>query len=191
MHEHYMNLLMDSQDNPQMTHPIHAGWDIMIGLYLNQQFGSIGNPDRQYGGGSVPTRTRSQSDGPELLLSLPLTLYSTLATLVLSNEHLMSTSQSLTTIENLKCNAMPSSFRNQSLQMLLQSKCQLFKSACGPRMPVMQSANVQQKPWGFGRRRVAWQHNGKIIKRVMAPGTLPSPWGSGTRNVTAPSNGIF
>ena len=38
--------------------------------YLSGQFGFIDEPDRQFGNGSVWTRTRTRSDGPEPLLTL-------------------------------------------------------------------------------------------------------------------------
>jgi len=37
--------------------------------YQNRQFGCIDDPDRQSGSGSVPTRTRTRSDGPDPLLT--------------------------------------------------------------------------------------------------------------------------
>jgi len=53
-----------------MTHPIQTGREMSIEPYPNRQFGFIDNPDRQFGNGSVPTRTRTRSDGPEPLLTL-------------------------------------------------------------------------------------------------------------------------
>jgi len=41
-----------------------------MGPYPSGQFGFIDDPDRQFGNGSVWTRTRTRSDGPELLLTL-------------------------------------------------------------------------------------------------------------------------
>jgi hypothetical protein len=38
--------------------------------YPSGQFGFIDDPDRQFVNGSVRTRTRTRSDGPELLLTL-------------------------------------------------------------------------------------------------------------------------
>ena len=38
--------------------------------YPNRQFGFIDDLDRQSGSGSVPTRTRTRSDGPDPLLTL-------------------------------------------------------------------------------------------------------------------------
>ena len=38
--------------------------------YPSGQFGFIDDPDRQFGNGSVWTRTRTRSDGPEPLLTL-------------------------------------------------------------------------------------------------------------------------
>ena len=68
--EHYINLQMDALCDPLTTHPIQTGWEICIEPYPNRQFRYIDNPDRQYGNGSVLTRTRTQSDGPEPLLTL-------------------------------------------------------------------------------------------------------------------------
>ena len=42
--------------------------------YPNRQCGFIDDPDCQSGCGSVPTRTRTRSDGPDPLLTLALTL---------------------------------------------------------------------------------------------------------------------
>jgi len=42
--------------------------------YPSGQFGFIDDPDRQFGNGSVWTRTRTQSDGPEPLLTLHIPL---------------------------------------------------------------------------------------------------------------------
>jgi hypothetical protein len=53
------------------TRTIQRGKEKSIELYPNRQFGFIGNLDRQFGNGSVPTLTRTRSDGPEPLLTLP------------------------------------------------------------------------------------------------------------------------
>jgi len=42
-------------------------------LYPSGQFGFIDDPDRQFGNGSVWTRTRARSDGPQPLLTLDKT----------------------------------------------------------------------------------------------------------------------
>jgi len=123
-------------------------------------------------------------------IASPLTIYSTLLTLVLSNKHSISTTLSLTIVENLICNVMPSGCRNKLSQMLIQSGCRLYKSASGPRTQVFESAHGQQKPCGFGRIGVAWQHNGWIIMWGSGSGRLPCPWASSTSKVPAPSNGI-
>ena len=109
-----------------------------------------------------------------------------------SNLHLISTTQSSTTVENLQCDVMPSGCWSQSLQMLIQSWCQLYKTASGRGMLVLESANGQQKPLGFGRWRVAWQYNIKIIKWGGASGDCPvhelqqqargQPWAMGFPN---------
>ena len=56
--------------NPLKTSPIQTGREMSMEPYLNRQFGFIDDPDRQSVSGSVPTRTQSRSDGPELLLTL-------------------------------------------------------------------------------------------------------------------------
>jgi len=56
------------------THPIQTGWEISIEPYPCGRFGSIDNPDRQFGNSSVPTQTKTRSDGPEPLLQLAETL---------------------------------------------------------------------------------------------------------------------
>ena len=68
--EHYINLQMDPLCDPLTTRPIQTGWEICIEPYPNRRFGCVDNPDRQFGNGSVLTRTRTRSDGPEPLLTL-------------------------------------------------------------------------------------------------------------------------
>jgi len=46
--EHYMNLQIDPQDNPQTSSPILTGWEISIQLYPNSQFGCVDNPDIEF-----------------------------------------------------------------------------------------------------------------------------------------------
>lgn len=65
-----MNLQMDPLDNPLATRPIQTGSKISIEPYLNGHFGSIDNLDREFGARSIPTRTQTRSDGPELLATL-------------------------------------------------------------------------------------------------------------------------
>jgi len=98
--------------------------------------------------------------------------------------------QSLTTVVNLKCNVMPSGCRNQLSQMLMKSRYWFNKSMSGPRMLMLELGNGQQKLWGFGRRRVAWQCNGKITKLGSATGRLPSAWASASSKESTPSKGI-
>jgi len=69
-----MNLQMDPLYNTLGTHPIQTGREMSIEPYPNRQFGFIENPDGQSGSGSVPTRTRTRSDGPDPLLTLDRTL---------------------------------------------------------------------------------------------------------------------
>jgi len=61
---------MDPLYNPLGTRPIQTGREMSMEPYPNRQFGFIDNPDRQSGSGSVPTRTRTRSDGPDPLLTL-------------------------------------------------------------------------------------------------------------------------
>ena len=61
---------MDPLENQLRTRPIEMGTEMVIKPYPNQQFRFIGNPDRQFGDGLVPTWTRTRSDRPEPLLTL-------------------------------------------------------------------------------------------------------------------------
>jgi len=61
---------MDPLCDPLTTRPIQTGWEFTMELYPSGQFGFIDDPDRQFGNGSVWTRTRTWSDGPEPLLTL-------------------------------------------------------------------------------------------------------------------------
>jgi len=58
--------------NPLKTSPTQAGREMSMELYPNRHFGLSDNPDRQSGSGSVPTRTRTRSDGPDPLLTLAM-----------------------------------------------------------------------------------------------------------------------
>jgi hypothetical protein len=61
---------MDPLGYPLTTRPIQTGWEFTMEPYPNGQFGFIDNQDRQFGNGSVWTRTWTRSDGPELLITL-------------------------------------------------------------------------------------------------------------------------
>lgn len=61
---------MDPLGDQLATHPILMCWEIFIELYPNWQFGCIDRSDLQFGNGSLPARTRTWSDGPQLLLTL-------------------------------------------------------------------------------------------------------------------------
>ena len=61
---------MDPLGDPLTTRPIQTGWEFTMEPYPSVQFGFIDDPDRQFGNGSVCTRTRTRSDGPEPLLTL-------------------------------------------------------------------------------------------------------------------------
>jgi hypothetical protein len=65
-----MNLQIDLLYNSLRTRPIQTGREMSRKLYPNRQFGFIDDRDCQSGLGSVLTRTRTRSDGPELLLTL-------------------------------------------------------------------------------------------------------------------------
>jgi len=63
---------MDPLYNPLGTRPIQMGREMSMEPYPNRQFGFIDDPGRQSGFGSVPTCTRTRSDGPDPLLTLSL-----------------------------------------------------------------------------------------------------------------------
>jgi len=65
-----MKLQMDPLCDRLTTRPIQTGWEFTTEPYPSGQFGFIDDPDRQFGNGSVWTRTRTRSDGPEPLLTL-------------------------------------------------------------------------------------------------------------------------
>jgi hypothetical protein len=61
---------MDPLGDPLTTRPIQTGWEFTMEPYPSGQFGFIDYPDRQFGNGSVWTRIRTRSDGPEPFLTL-------------------------------------------------------------------------------------------------------------------------
>jgi len=61
---------MDTLGNLWTTHPIQTGWEFTIEPYPSWWFGFIDNSDDQFGSGSVWTGTRTQSDGPEQLVTI-------------------------------------------------------------------------------------------------------------------------
>jgi len=63
---------MDPLGDPLTTRPIQTGWEFTLKPYPSRQFGFIDNPDHRFGTGSVSTRTRTRSDGPEQLLTLDI-----------------------------------------------------------------------------------------------------------------------
>jgi hypothetical protein len=65
-----MYLQMDPLEDPLRTCPIQTSREMSIEPYLNRQFGFIEDSERQLGDSSVPTRTRTRSDGLERLLTL-------------------------------------------------------------------------------------------------------------------------
>jgi len=64
---------MDPLKIPLRTRPIQTGREMLIEPYPNWQCGFIDDPDHRSRTGSVPTRTRIRSDGPQPLLTLILT----------------------------------------------------------------------------------------------------------------------
>jgi len=66
---------MDPLCDPLTTRPIQTGWEFTMEPYPSGQFGFIDDPDRLFCNGSVWIRTRTRSDGPEPLLTLPLVTY--------------------------------------------------------------------------------------------------------------------
>jgi hypothetical protein len=62
---------MDPVHNPLITRPIQTGMEMAMELYPNRQCRVVDAPDRQSGSGLVPTPTRTRSDGPDPLLTLP------------------------------------------------------------------------------------------------------------------------
>jgi hypothetical protein len=65
-----MNLEMHTLGDQLITCPILKDWEFTMKLYPSRQFGYIDDQDRQFGNGSVWTRTRTRSDGPQPLLTL-------------------------------------------------------------------------------------------------------------------------
>jgi len=61
---------MDPLCDPLTTRPIQMRCEFTMELYPSGQFGFIDDPDRQFGNGTVWTRTWTRSDGPEPLLTL-------------------------------------------------------------------------------------------------------------------------
>jgi len=66
-----MNLWMDPLGDALTTGPIQTGYEFTIELYSTRWLGFIDNMDCQFYNGSVWTRTRTRSDGPETLVTLP------------------------------------------------------------------------------------------------------------------------
>ena len=61
---------MDPLGDLLTTRRIQTGWEFTMEPYPSRRFGIIDDPDRQFGNGSVWTRTRTRSDGLEPLLIL-------------------------------------------------------------------------------------------------------------------------
>jgi len=52
------------------TRRIKTGWQFTVEPYQSRQFGFILDKDHQFGNSAIWTRTRTRSEGPELLLTL-------------------------------------------------------------------------------------------------------------------------
>ena len=65
-----MNLKMHLLGDLLTTRPIQTGWEFTMELYPSGQLGFIEDPDHPFGNGSVWSRTRIRSEGPEPLLTL-------------------------------------------------------------------------------------------------------------------------
>jgi hypothetical protein len=115
---------------------------------------------------------------------------SALLTIVYSTEILISTTQSLTTVENLQCNVIPAGCRNESLQILIQLFCRLYNSESGPRTLVLESFKRVQTHGEVGRNRVAYYHNRLIIRWGSTSGSLSCPLSSYSSKAPAPTNRI-
>jgi hypothetical protein len=63
---------MDPLCDPLTTRPILTRWEFTIEPNPSGQFVFIDDPVSQFGNGLVWTRTQTRSDGPELLLTLPV-----------------------------------------------------------------------------------------------------------------------
>jgi hypothetical protein len=60
---------MDLLNNPLRTCAIQTGREMLIEPYPISEFGFIDNADCKSGSGSVPTRTQTRRDGPDLMLT--------------------------------------------------------------------------------------------------------------------------
>jgi len=67
---HYVNLQADLLDNMLVTCPILTGFEVCIEQYCIGLFRCINTPDCQFGDGSVLTRSCSQCNSPDQLLTL-------------------------------------------------------------------------------------------------------------------------
>jgi len=65
---------MDPLGDPLTTRPIQTDWEYTMEPYPSGQFGLIDHQDRQFGNGSVWTRTRTRSDGLDPFLTLAVGL---------------------------------------------------------------------------------------------------------------------
>ena len=63
---------MDPLSDPPTTRPVQTGREFTMEPYMSGQFVVIDDPDRHFGHSSVWTRTWTQCDGPEPLLTLQL-----------------------------------------------------------------------------------------------------------------------
>jgi len=65
---------MDPLGDQLTTRPIQTGWEFSMERYPSGQFGFIDDHDCQCGNGSVWTRARTRSDGPEPWLTLNIAI---------------------------------------------------------------------------------------------------------------------
>jgi hypothetical protein len=70
--EHCFNVQTDPRDNPLTTRPIWTCWQVSMEPLPKSQFRLIDDPDRGFGDGSAPIRSRTRSSRLELLLTLHL-----------------------------------------------------------------------------------------------------------------------
>jgi len=164
-----MGLLGD----PLAIHPTQASLEISIQLYLNWWFQYIDIPHHHAGKCAVLSFPQTRSNSTE-------TLQTPLPILVKSHKDLIATTQSFTTVENIKLKPMSSGCWTQSSQMPIQSRCQLNKCSSRPRILLFKPFNGLNKPCGVGRRAVWWQCDWKKIMWESTSGRWLSQWALAT-----------
>jgi len=136
--EHYINLQMDPLCDPLTTCPIQMGWEIWIESYPNRRFGCVENPDRQFGNGSVLTRTRTRHDSLEPLLILVTIVWPIQPTFTMMITHVSSTPILFNALSS-SCNSLRSGIICRMLQqrnsmMLRNVYTQRWNQVTGGRM---------------------------------------------------------